>query len=228
MQWAWDMLNSYLKPISVSGQRTCRTSRGFYAIGGSGRSSLSAITLAVIDVLPDYLVCRPLPQPPAPIDDDDTTPTPHWVGSRSADPVSPETGDAYYNTTSKKWRIFTSGGWKDMTWGDDKYFVAKEYLHRTSILRETILGTVYNYTYSGGPSETWATNGSFGGTSTRYNKTRTSDDGATTEDQRIVPPWEENEIILAVQAQTGVVHGDAIPVTLHIAGRSCVWAVKTT
>ncbi len=105
------------------------------------------------------------------------------------------------------------------TIGTTDVFIAKEYKHRNSLEAETILGEDHTYTYSAGPSETWAA-----GASTEYNITRV-DAG---EQQRIIPPWTEDEIIYACRARTDVFtdfaeHG-GVAVNLLIVGRSCQWA----
>ncbi len=106
----------------------------------------------------------------------------------------------------------------DETDGDTDIFIAKEYKHRETLTSETILGVDHDYTYADGPSEDWAV-----GTDSTYNRTRSDDDGSSTESQRLVPPWVEDEIISAIPAKTGVTTEDDDVVSLLIVGRSTQW-----
>ncbi len=75
--------------------------------------------------------------------------------------------------------------------GGSDYYVAKDPALRNSITTENKTGTDYTYTYSDGDDS--------------YNKIRTSDDGDTTEDQVVTPPWMPDEEIVAVKvSRSGV------------------------
>lgn len=113
-----------------------------------------------------------------------------------------------------------------LTDGTTPVNVAKEKRHRNSITSEVIFGITHTYTYADGPSETWTESvpaGLWGGTKTTYNRKRTDN----AEEQRIVQPWIENEIFLAIKCKTGVIaiNEEEIEtaVAWHITGRSAMW-----
>jgi len=99
--------------------------------------------------------------------------------------------------------------WDGTTEGTTSVLVAKDAALRNSLASETILGVAHTYTYSAGPSEAWSA-----GTDTRYNKTRTDNDGTLSEAQRVIRPYVENEIIFAASAPTGLVDGTGAAITL--------------
>ncbi len=76
------------------------------------------------------------------------------------------------------------------TEGTAEIYVAKDTALRNSITTENKTGIDYTYTYAAGDDT--------------YNVIRTSDDGDTTEDQVVTPPWRPDEIIHAVKCKTGV------------------------
>lgn len=214
----------------VAGAKVNRTTQGDFMLPeSSGAVSLRINQYSLRDVRDDYLVCAPLPR----VASEDLSaygdagrPIPTWIGSLSADPDSALDGDFYYNVGGTYF-IFFGGSWHAMTLGTHKVYVAKEPLHRTSLEGERILGADHAYTYSDGDSESWAA-----GASGRYNRIRHDDDGDTVEDQRIVPPWRDGEIISAIPATTGSTRpksdSDTTPlrVALLVYGRSCQWAKK--
>lgn len=122
--------------------------------------------------------------------------------------------------------------WDGETEGTTNLYVAKQFQHRTSRTTDTILGVNYTFTYSPGPSEAWGV-----ATDTRFNKVRHSNDGSTTEDQRIVPPWMDGEAFWCVRANTNAERGTdpslpisdtnpAVKIGLLILGRSTLWCRK--
>src|SRR5580765_7504078 len=87
--------------------------------------------------------------------------------------------------------------WDGDTEGTQDIYIAKEPEHRESVTDETILGVDHTFTYSDGPSEDWDVE-----TAARFNRVRHDNDGSTTEDQRIVPPWKDGLVIHAITART--------------------------
>lgn len=139
--------------------------------------------------------------------------------------AAPSTASKRYRLKNVKGDYLVCHSWDGTTEGTRNVFIAKEELHRESLTAETVLGVAHTYTYADGPSEAWAV-----GTAATYNRTRT-DVGSITEDQRITPPWRENEVFHATQSQTGVttdVDDGSRVVTLLITGRSCQWAGPIT
>lgn len=177
---------------------------------------------------------------------------------------TPASNDMLWNADHRLWKIFNGTAWINMSdsrnaLSQSKFnknfadltdpqkstinalsgvYVAKEYLHRTSLIGLCIFDNADGFSYVDGPTEAWEA-----GTSGRYNKIRHNYDGSTTELQRMVPPWTEGEPIYAIQCNnTGVtrpqLNADGtikmvdgkpvlVAVTLHIYGRSCQWAQRS-
>jgi hypothetical protein len=204
-RWVRDAIESLAKIQQVSGARVMRTTRGTAVISDVTDKVPVAGTivsrLVLRDVLTEYLICAKMPTGP-------DGSSPNWKGALAADLGSPSENDAYYNTSSNTFRIFFSAAWSEMTVGAIVN-VAKQPALRTSLLGEKILGVNHTYTYGDGPSETWAV-----ATDTRFNKTRTDDDGTDTEDQRVIRPYVDGEMIFAIRADTGIVTEGEGPVAV--------------
>jgi hypothetical protein len=200
----------------VDGMAVAQTSQGDYALPGDletgGGGGVRVKLLVLRDVLNDYLICRNVPKGPAGT-------RPHWIGQFNADPGSPADNDAYFNFSDGVFKIFAGSAWVAMTADADwkqvaiggpvaqrDIYVAKPAELRTSLKGEVILGTAHTFTYSDGPAEDWSV-----GNDTRFNLVRTDD-----EDERVVKPYVEGELIHAISATTGLfrpkldAHGDQV------------------
>jgi len=206
----------------VSGAKVNRTTQGDFMApqtsGASGGASVSIKQYALIDVQDDYLICLNPPKVP-----NSSFGSPLFLGSfgddrlsgadvvlNTGDPnYSPDKNDAYWNTTHKRWKIFDGVNWVNMTAPTgSKVYVAKEPLHRTSLVAKFSLAEQHTYEYSDptdpdGPAfEHWTI-----GSSGRFNLLRKNLNlgrGAAFEWERLVPVWTDSELILAITAKTGV------------------------
>lgn len=224
-QAAWDHINGLSRRIEVDGGHVNKTTRGTYELpdnSGGGGASTALQQYRLWDVTDDYLICKNPPKPPSGL-------SPVWLGQLIADPADPDAGvpvknDAYYNVTDKVFKIFDGSSWQTMTQSATLVYVAKPPDLRTSLFGERILGTNHAYTYGDGPEETWAV-----ATGKRFNVIRTDTASSSPEDQRVVRPWIEQELIFAVPANnTGVsrpkldehgapvLDGDGNPVLLRL------------
>ena len=108
--------------------------------------------------------------------------------------------------------------WDGTTEGTDDVYIAKEWKHRNSLTGETILGEAHTYTYEADADDPDGLN------VIRHDEVAAT---STTTDERLVPPWVQDEEIMAVAAKTGVTTEDGTDVALLVTGRSGQWAEKS-
>ena len=107
--------------------------------------------------------------------------------------------------------------WDGTTEGASDVFIAKEWKHRNSLTAETIMGQAHTYGYATDASDPSGMN---------VIRNDSVVGGATTA-ERLLPPWVQDEEVMAVAGRTGVVAGDGTAVALLVTARSAQWAEKS-
>jgi hypothetical protein len=137
------------------------------------------------------------------------------IGNTAATSPGAGSGAQMYHLKSVQADYVTARSWDGMTEGATDVYIAKEPWARSSWTGWTIMGVAHIYGYTATPMDS-------------LNVVRSDYDGASSEDQIIVPPWCADEIIFAIPAVTDImtVGGISVLVALLLVGRTAVWARK--
>lgn len=114
-----------------------------------------------------------------------------------------------YRIKSVQSDYVTARSWDGAADGSDDVLIAKEPRIRNSVASETIYGVAHTFTYSIG--------------SDSLNKVRHHVSGPEAQDEILVPPWLSNEVVFAIESETGVLDGEGNKVPLLML-RSAQWA----
>lgn len=120
-------------------------------------------------------------------------------------------------TPAKEYRIksvsddyITCRSWDGSTDGGMDVIIAKDHKLKCSLATATIFGVIHTYTYAPGPDSN--------------NKLRTNTWPTGNEQELVTPPWNVNDIVYAIPAETSLVGPDSKKIKLITAGPCRQWA----